>query len=113
MKFSKVNFVQDINRPPEDPTPSSKENQKKQSGTNNMITTNNIALSGEKNILFIILIFCRLKTLLQKMEGNPNLSCSGPPSLIGPACFLRHSFLQQIPKQLEEMTNAPPPPVVP
>ena len=102
MKFSKVNFVQDINRPPEDPTPSSKENQKKQSGTNNMITTNNIALSGEKNILFIILIFCRLKTLLQKMEGNPNLSCSGPPSLIGPACFLR-----QIPKQLEKQTNAP------
>ena len=102
MKFSKVNFVQDINRPPEDPTPSSKENQKKQSGTNNMITTNNIALSGEKNILFIILIFCRLKTLLQKMEGNPNLSCSGPPSLIGPACFLR-----QIPKQLEEKKQTP------
>ena len=36
-----------------------------------------------------------MKTLLQKMEGNPNLSCSGPPSLIGLACFLRHSFLKQ------------------
>ena len=55
------------------------------------------------NIPFIIFIFWRL----QKMEGNPNLSCSGPPSLIGPACFRRHSFLQQIPKQSEEMTNAP------
>ena len=58
-------------------------------------------------IPFIIFIFCRLKILHQKMEGNPNLSCSGPPSLIGPACFLRHSFLLQTPKQLEEMTNAP------
>ena len=48
MKFAKVNFVQDINWPFEDVVPSLvKENQRKQSGTYNMTTTNNIAFSGE------------------------------------------------------------------
>ena len=47
MNIFKVTFFQDLNQPPEDNTPSLKENQKNQSGTNIMITTHNMAFSGE------------------------------------------------------------------